>query len=201
MRQYLMELLGTFLLTLAIAGGDPMAVGLVLMAIVYFGAHISGAHYNPAVTTADIVRGKMDIVEGLKYVLSQLVGALLALWLYGAATGNMYTLDGVAVGGVGMAVVMEIILATLFVWTVIQLVFSKKLKGNAVYGLVVGLSFAAVIMLGGKINPAITGGVLVNDILKGASFGDVNNILVYILAPLVGGGAAAALFGYLNPSE
>ncbi|HRN78160.1 MAG TPA: aquaporin [Candidatus Dependentiae bacterium] len=201
MRQYLMELIGTLLLTLAIAGGDPMAVGLVLMAAVYFGAHISGAHYNPAVTTADIVRGKMDIFEGIKYVVSQLIGALLALWLYGAATGNIYGVDGVAMGGVGMAVVMEIILAGLFVWAVLQLVFSKKLKGNTVYGLVVGLTFAAVIMLGGKINPAVTGSVLVNDLVKGAPFGDINNILVYILAPLVGGGVAALLFEYLNPGE
>jgi len=196
-----MELIGTLLLTLAVAGGDPMAVGLVFMAILYYGSHISGGHYNPAVTTAVFVRGKMDLLEALKYILAQIVGALLALWLYAAATGNVFSHEAAVAGSTGMAVFMEGLLAVVFVWIVLQMNMSKRYKGNMVFGFVIGLTLTAVMILGGKVNPALSASVLLNDAFKGIPMADLNHILVYVISPLVGGAVAAGLFQYLNPTE
>ena len=66
MRDYLMEFLGTMFLVLAIAlTGNPLAIGMMLMAMVYIGGHVSGAHYNPAVTISVWMRGKLKRVKFL----------------------------------------------------------------------------------------------------------------------------------------
>src|SRR5437868_10454780 len=85
MNKYLTELIGTFFLVLTIGlsvlGGTPMAplaIGSVLMVMVYMGGHVSGAHYNPAVTLAVFMRGKLAAKEVVPYWIAQLVGAILA---------------------------------------------------------------------------------------------------------------------------
>src|SRR5436190_13051127 len=91
MRNYLTEMIGTFFLVLTIGltvlGGTPLAplaIGAALMVMVYMGGHISGAHYNPAVTLAVYLRGKIGGKEALTYCVWQIAGAMLAsLIVYG----------------------------------------------------------------------------------------------------------------------
>ena len=79
MKNYITEFIGTFFLVLAIGlTGNPIAIGTMLMVMVYMGGHISGAHYNPAVSIAMIFRGLLSIKEAINYILSQLAGAFLA---------------------------------------------------------------------------------------------------------------------------
>ena len=85
MSRYVTELVGTFFLVLTIGltemNGTPMApiaIGSVLMAMVYMGGHISGAHYNPAVSVAILIRGKMEARDLVPYMLAQISGAILA---------------------------------------------------------------------------------------------------------------------------
>ena len=82
MKNYITEFIGTFFLVLTIGlTGDPIAIGTMLMVMVYMGGHISGAHYNPAVSIAMIIRGLLSVKEAIKYILSQLSGAILAVLL------------------------------------------------------------------------------------------------------------------------
>ena len=79
MKNYITEFIGTFFLVLAIGlTGNPIAIGTMLMVMVYMGGHISGAHYNPAVSIAMIFRGLLSIKDAINYILSQLAGAFLA---------------------------------------------------------------------------------------------------------------------------
>src|SRR4051794_24080033 len=89
MKSYLTEFIGTFFLVLAIgmsvvqfsgptAPFAPLAIGSTLMAMVYMGGHISGAHYNPAVTLAVFLRGKMAAKDIVPYLVAQIGAALLA---------------------------------------------------------------------------------------------------------------------------
>jgi len=85
MKNYLTEMIGTFFLVLTVglcvvSGTDfaPLAIGSSLMIMVYMGGHISGGHYNPAVSLAVMMRGKLDGKELIPYWVSQLVGAILA---------------------------------------------------------------------------------------------------------------------------
>ena len=82
MKNYITEFIGTFFLVLTIGlTGDPIAIGTMLMVMVYMGGHISGAHYNPAVSIAMIIRGLLSVKEAINYILSQLSGAILAVLL------------------------------------------------------------------------------------------------------------------------
>ena len=91
---YLTEFVGTGVLTfiIGIAAGQgqqltPFAIGMILTALIYFGGHISGAQYNPAVTLAVLTRGKLDLQEAICYVMAQLTGAF-------AFGGIAYIFDG-----------------------------------------------------------------------------------------------------------
>ena len=79
MRQYLMEFIGTMFLVLVMGfNGNPLAIGAVLIAMVYMGWHISGAHYNPAITLAVWIRKRIDFKNALAYIFAQLLGAFAA---------------------------------------------------------------------------------------------------------------------------
>src|SRR5262249_2529689 len=98
MGKYLTEFIGTFFLVLTIflavkvgpspADLAPLAIGAVLMVMVYMGGHISGAHYNPAVSLAVLIRGKLGVVDFVLYVAVQLAGAVVASLLGRYLTGQ-----------------------------------------------------------------------------------------------------------------
>src|ERR1700680_227970 len=85
MHKYLTEFIGTFFLVLTIGltvlSGSPfapLAIGASLMVMVYMGGHVSGAHYNPAVSLAVLLRGKLGPIDFVLYVISQVAGSLAA---------------------------------------------------------------------------------------------------------------------------
>src|SRR6267142_6468541 len=88
MKKYLVEFIGTFFLVLTIGmtvidpvvavGFAPLAIGSALMIMVYAGGHVSGGHYNPAVTFAVWLRGRCATADVLPYVVSQILGSLAA---------------------------------------------------------------------------------------------------------------------------
>src|SRR6266542_2781548 len=83
MRKIITEFIGTFFLVLTVgmvvAGGKgdfaPIAIGSVLMCMIFAGAHVSGAHYNPAVTLAVLLRGRMPLTDAISYIIVQVLGA------------------------------------------------------------------------------------------------------------------------------
>ena len=84
MKKYMTEFIGTLFLVLTIGlTGNPLSIGAALMVMVYAGGHISGGHYNPAVTLAVLIRGKITVSETIVYMVSQFAGAAVAAFLVG----------------------------------------------------------------------------------------------------------------------
>ena len=99
MAKYLTELVGTFFLVLTvgltvIGGGTgvipPLAIGAALMVMVYAGGHLSGGHYNPAVSLGVLLRGKLPASDFVPYVVAQVAGALVAGFTVNAVLGKTF---------------------------------------------------------------------------------------------------------------
>lgn len=85
MLKYFVELIGTFIfLSVIIITGDPLAIGLTLSGVVWFGSKVSGAHYNPAVNVLMLLNKKINITEFLLYTLAQVIGAIGAFCYFKA---------------------------------------------------------------------------------------------------------------------
>ncbi|HEU4630450.1 MAG TPA: aquaporin [Gemmatimonadaceae bacterium] len=207
----LTEIVGTFFLVLTIgltaATGTPLApvaIGSVLMVMVYMGGHVSGAHYNPAVTLAVWMRGKLPGRDVLPYWLAQLVGAVLAALTSYALTGRTFTPAPGADVGAGAALLAEALFTFALALVVLNTATSRQTEGNSYFGLAIGFTvtagaFAVGGLSGGAFNPAVgVGPALVSTLLGG---GTLAHVWLYLVGPLVGGAAAAVLFGAQNPEE
>lgn len=201
MKQYCMELLGTFFLTCAVVMiGQPVGVGLLLMALIYMGAHVSGAHFNPALTLAVWARGGMKRNLVIGYMLSQTLGALVALLVCSRIAGALYGLQ-VLRETMGTSFVGEAILTGLLALVFLTVTVATKFKTSSVYGFAVGLTFGALLMfpMTNVLNPAIAlGGIFASALTGGALSFDLAVLAVYCVAPLVGGWLAAYAYKYFN---
>jgi aquaporin Z len=204
-RKLAVEFVGTFFLVftvgMAVANAPdlaPLAIGAVLMVMVFAGGHVSGAHYNPAVSLAVFVRGKMAANELGAYVIAQIVAAVVA-GLVVVVLG--YDADEAAdVAGAGKMLVVEFLFTFALAWVVLNVATSRGTEGNSFYGLAIGFTVAAGAfsvgaVSGAAFNPAVAVGAMVMGIL---SWGD---IWVYLLANGLGGAAAASLFLFTQPAE
>src|SRR4051812_24850097 len=204
-RKLAVEFVGTFFLVftvgmaLATAGPlAPLAIGAILMVMVFAGGHVSGAHYNPAVSLAVLVRGKMAPNELGAYVIAQLVAAVIA-GLVVVLIG--YDADKAAVvANAGKMLVVEFLFTFALAWVVLNVATARGTEDNSFYGLAIGFTvaagaFAVGSVSGGAFNPAVAIGAMVMGLL---SWGD---IWVYLIADLAGGAAAASVFLYTQPGE
>lgn len=205
MNKYITELLGTFFLTLVAAlTGNPLAIGAVLMVVIYMGGHVSGAHYNPAVSLGVFIRGKMEAKNLMPYVIFQIVGAFLAALVY-----NLIIEKTTAPApGPGMvvwkAVAAEILFTALLVLVVLNVATAKSTAGNQYFGLAIGFTvmasaFAVGPISGAAFNPAVAIGLVAMDAIKGGS--SLGYIWIYIVGPLAGGALGAFIFKMMNPDD
>ena len=198
MKNYITEFIGTFFLVLTIGlTGDPIAIGTMLMVMVYMGGHISGAHYNPAVSIAMIIRGLLSVKEAIKYILSQLGGALLAAYLVSFLTGNIMK---VAAGeySVSQILVVEAIFTFALVLVILNVATNSKTEGNSYYGLAIGFTIMAAAYAGGGIsggvyNPAVGTGPILIDAIMGDG-GTLSNLWYYLVGPIAGGVLATYVY-------
>ncbi len=200
MRQYLMELIGAFFLTLAVVlTGNPVAVGLMFMAMYYVGERVSGGYYNPALAVAAWLRGVLSVEDTLIYSGVQTIGAFLAIWLFRALTNNVFSPDVMADAGLLMACLIEVLLSGVLALVALTCATSKDYKGSVVNGVVIGLTFAAILYIGGLFNPAIAAGSYLGSLLGGDGSALSRELLfVYICSPLVGGALAAFSYDYFH---
>jgi aquaporin Z len=203
--KYLTEFIGTFFLTLTVCltvtgerAVPALAIGSSLMVMVYMGGHISGGHYNPAVSLALLLRKKFPSSDFLPYVIAQLLGATVAAWIAYVMLGKTTAVaPAVGVTTVG-ALLLEVLFTFALALTVLNVACSDKTKGNSFYGLAIGFTvlvgaFAAGPISGGAFNPAVgTGPNVINALFGGGSLGSV---WIYVLGPLVGGMLASVVFG------
>jgi aquaporin Z len=207
----LTEFVGTlvffFGISLAAVSGSPMAamtIGSILMAMVYMGGHISGAHYNPAVSTAILIRGKMTSSEYVSYLVAQIVAALCAFGLGFWVTGK-----GVAIApGEGVDVLKALFVEVIFTFAlalvILNVATDKALAGNQFYGLAIGITIVGAVFAGGPIsggafNPGVgIGATVINGLFNHGSF---SNLWIYIVGPLVGGALAPVVYKATHPAE
>src|SRR4051812_21167171 len=145
MQNYLTEFLGTFFLVftigLSVLSGSPMAplaIGSSLMVMVYMGGHVSGAHYNPAVSLAIWIRGKLPPIDLIIYMIAQSCGAIVAASVVLAITHKTLV---IAPGpGVRLlpAVLVEILYTFALALVVLNVATARKTEGNSYYGLAIG---------------------------------------------------------------
>jgi len=215
MRNYLTECIGTFFLVLAVglstqqgpilASFAPIAIGASLMIMVYMGGHISGGHYNPSVTLAVWLRGKLPAREVIPYWISQVVGAVLAAYVVYAVLGKTYALAPGAGVGAGTAVLIEAVYAFALSIVVLNTATSPATAGNSYYGLAIGFTIVVAAFCGGGIsggafNPAVGTGPAIVSAITGIGTG-LAGLWIYIIGPLLGGAAAAGVYRLQNPPE
>lgn len=206
MRKYITEFIGTFFLVLTVGltvlGESPLAplaIGSSLMVMVYMGGHVSGGHYNPAVSLAVLLRGKMASAgEFAMYVVSQCVGAVAAALVVYAILGRTFAPAPAATATVTGAVMIEVLYTFALALVVLNSAVAVKTLGNSFYGLAIGFTivvaaFAGGPISGGAFNPAVGLGPIIVDAMLGG--GTVANLWIYLVGPLVGGALAAGVFG------
>src|SRR3989440_7537369 len=206
MNKYITEFIGTFFLVLTIgctgigAGAGviaPLAIGAALMVMVYAGGHISGAHYNPAVTLGVWIRGKVNASDVIPYWIAQFVAAALA-----AIIVSKFLRAGAAVTpiapSIGPALLAEFLFTFVLVYVVLNSATAEGTSGNSFYGLAIGMTvmtgaFAVGDISGGAFNPAVAIGI---SILGISSW---SNLWIYLLATFVAAAIAAFVFNLINP--
>jgi aquaporin Z len=197
------EFIGTFFLVLTVgmavatAGAlAPLAIGSVLMVMVFAGGHVSGAHYNPAVSTAVLLRGRMTPKEYVAYIGVQVLAALVAA---GAVSVLGYAPSApAAVAGAGKMLIAEFLFTFALAYVVLNVATAKDTEGNSYYGLAIGFTLAAGALAvgsvsGGAFNPAVAVGATVMGMFAWG------HLWIYLVANFAGGAAAAYAFRLTQP--
>jgi aquaporin Z len=204
MNRYVTEFTGTFFLVFTIGCSvlvgtsmAPLAIAASLMVMVYMGGHVSGAHYNPAVSLGLVLRGSFAASEFAAYVAAQLLGAVaasLAVWL---VTGRTFVPAPAANATIIAALLVEILYTTALALVVMNVATAPATAGNSFYGLAIGFTvgagaFAGGPISGGAFNPAVgLGPALIHAII---SRGSISHVWLYIVGPCLGAVIAAAIF-------
>ena len=207
MRKYIAEFIGTFFLVLTIgctvipgAPGviPPLAVGAVLMVMVYAAGHVSSAHFNPAVTLAAWIRGRCETRDVLPYwvaqVLAGIVAALVAVFLVGKSGTPM------EIKSLPSVFVAEFLFTFALAYVVLNVATARGTAGNSFYGLAIGMTvmagaFAVGRISGGAFNPAVAIGAAFMKLLN------FSQVWIHITADLAGGLVAGLVFKFLNPED
>ena len=229
LKKYIAEFLGTAILVLfgcgtavfcgGLSGGTgngtlgvvsiALAFGLSIVAGAYSIGHISGCHVNPAVSLAMFINGKLDIIDLIGYIVSQVAGAFAGSGLLMLITRETAA-DGLGSNGYGElssvgismtgAIVVEIVLTFVFVLTVLGVTSSEKY--SSVAGIVIGLTLTFVHIIGipltgTSVNPARS---LAPAVLDGGIA--LNQVWVFLVVPLAGAALAGIIFKFLfKPKE
>ncbi len=197
-KKLVVEFTGAFFLvfTICVSSGDlaPFAIAGVLTALIFAGGHISGAHYNPAVTVSIWLRGKFPAHEIAPYAVSQVAGAVAAGLTAGLCVGNA---ESVAVFDTTTVLIAEVLFSFALCFVILNVATARGTAGNSFYGVAIGLvvlagALAVGSLSGAVFNPAVAVGLFV----KGVA--DAGGVLIYTVASITGGVAAASVFVFLN---
>jgi len=207
MKKYITEFIGTFFLVLTVgctvipgAAGviPPIAIGAALMVMIFAGGHVSGGHYNPAVTLAVFIRGRCPSKDVVPYWIAQMaagcLAAVVAVWLVGKSGTPM------VIENVPAAFVAEFLFTFALAYVVVNTATAKGTDNNSFYGLAIGMTvmtgaFAVGGISGGAFNPAVAVGIA---IMKLVSF---SRIWLHLVADLAGGLVAGLVFKLINPGD
>ncbi|MGH7503073.1 MAG: MIP/aquaporin family protein [Longimicrobiales bacterium] len=204
MNKLLTEAIGTFFLVLTVGltvlaqtPFAPLAIGCSLMIMVYMGGHISGAHYNPAVTLAVLMRGTINSKDAVSYWIAQIAGALLAALAVRWIAGSTFAPAPAEGASIVAVLLVEILYTFALALVMLNTATAPATAGNSYFGLAIGFTvvvgaFAGGPISGGAFNPAVgVGPILVSGAMSG---GTMANLWYYLVGPLAGGALAAIVF-------
>jgi aquaporin Z len=200
MKKYIVEFIGTFFLVftvgMAVRSGSPLAplaIGASLMVMIFAGGHVSGGHFNPAVTLAVWLRGKLPLKDVIPYWVAQLLAGLTAgLIVNLLLTRIQLPAEHIVVN----SLIVEFLFTFALAWVVLNTATSKGTLDNSFYGLAIGFTVVAGAVAvggisGGAFNPAVGLGVFI------MGFESISQLGVYVIADLAGGAVAALAFKQL----
>lgn len=206
LNKYLAELLGAFVLigvgSMAIlsAGGSIVAIafgfGLALLIALYMFGSVSGGHYNPAVTLAQLIRGEISPADAVGYIVAQLAGAVLAAGLVAAALGTSAVGRTVVGDGADLGSIWVLALEALFTAFLVMVILRVTSGENATAPVIIGLTLvvihlALVPITGASVNP-------VRSLGPAIVAADFTDAWAYIVGPLVGGAVAVYVDRFIN---
>lgn len=207
MKSSVVEFIGTFFLVFTVgmtvidpgAGSfAPIAIGFVLAVMIFAGGHVSGGHYNPAVTLGVLLRGKIGSSDAVMYWIAQVLAGIVA------AFAVMYMKPAMPASGmavaIGPALLAEFLFTFALVYVVLNVATAKGTEGNSYFGWAIGTTvlvgaYAVGGVSGGAFNPAVAiGGSFMRILAWG-------NIWIYLVANALGGAVAAYVFKFAHPGE
>lgn len=209
MKKYIVEFIGTFFLVSTVGhtvinGGagviPPLAIGSILMVMIFAGGHISGGHYNPAVTLAVWLRGKCPASDVPGYMIAQVLAAVAAAFIVLFMKGNPTVTAMEFKSGPLIPLLAEFFGTFALAYVVLNVATAKGTTGNSFYGLAIGFTVLACAFAlggysGGAFNPAVAIGITV------LGLNAAPNIWIHLVAELAAGALAAATFKFLNPED
>lgn len=201
MRKYLTEFIGTFFLVMGAAMYGGLGASLCLLVMIYAGGHISGAHYNPAVTLAVLIRKRISIGDAIGYWVVQIAGAFAAaavvIYIFKTEGGGSC---GIPEDGIMQGYASEFIGTFALAFVILNVATAKATAGNSYYGLAIAgtvLAMATVIgkFSGGAYNPAVAVGLMFQKSLCW------NQLYIYLISTFAGAAVAALVFRVSNPDD
>ena len=192
MKRYLFEFIGTFFLVMTIGlTGNPLAIGIMLTVLVYMGGHISGAHYNPAVTISIYLKKLISKEVAIKYILVQIAASTFASAVIYFITQDLLKVAPSETATIPQIIISEFLFTFLLILVILNVATNKKTEGNSYYGLAIGFTVMASAycvggISGGAFNPAVGLGPEISSFLITK---DINlfNSLIYLIVPTFGG--------------
>lgn len=200
--KFFIEAFGAFFVVLVYAiTGAPLAVGLTLMALVYIAERISGAHFNPAVSLAFFLKGRLTLGQLFGYLSSHILGGILAALVFYFLAETIFYVEPPDTTNVYQQTFAEVFFTMVFVLVMLVFTLTNTHRKSKVSGLVIGLTFAGMLMVSspisqGVLNPAISIAPALIDLFQGGN--SFIHIPLYTVAPLAGGAIAALLFNWLH---
>jgi aquaporin Z len=208
MNKYIAEFIGTFFLVLTVGAtvinGDPgviapLAIGSMLMVMIFATGHISGGHLNPAVTLAVWMRGKLPTSDVPGYMIGQIIGGLAAACLVLFMKGNP-AVTPMHFDSPTLPLIAEFLGTFALAFVVLNVATARANASNSFYGLAIGFTvvsaaFALGSYSGGSFNPAVSIGITAMGLSTWA------NLWIYLVANFAGGAVAALIFRVVSPDD
>jgi aquaporin Z len=204
MKKYIVEFIGTFFLVLTVglavrqgAALAPIAIGSILMVMIFAGGHVSGGHFNPAVTLAAFLRGRCDKRDVLPYWIAQFVAGAAAAGLVNLLLEGRVDAAVIAQHPRLGSFIVEFLFTFALCWVVLNTATAKATMGNSFYGLAIGFTVLVGAITvggisGGAFNPAVGLGVFVMGLESFTQFG------VYLVSEFAGAAVAAFAYRQIN---
>lgn len=195
--------MGSFLLVITMGlTGNPLAIGLILAALIYAGLHASGAHYNAAVSFAYFVQRKISFNTFTGYFLAQTLGAFAAAGVMLMLAGDAFYVEPPYSTGLYQQGTVELLMTFILVIAYLSMTGESSRKTPRLNGLAIGLTYAGAIyagqvISGGLYNPSVSFGTSAVDFLAGGG-ASYSYIPMYTLAPITGAALAAYVYDYLR---